>query len=164
MYVSTGVDRAGRAIIMNRKTPNPETDHARSMMQIVYTMERAILEMKLRRAQQQHQQRPPTSHPSEKSNKDIDIENTRRLVREYEEDTSCSQWLWILDMKHYSKGSSSPLHESKYIVSTLSSHYPERLWQGYHSGTPRFYHVFGACGTHCCSSCDWRSSCPSLDI
>ena len=103
MYVCTSTDPSGRAIIFNRKSPqpsvgwNPEVFRT-ELRSLVYTLERAAREMDDRLARGE-------ADPSE-----LDL-----------------KWVWIVDMEHYTKGSATPWHVTKSLVDLMRLHYPERL-------------------------------------
>lgn len=106
MYVTDGVDKVGRSIIHNKKSPSEnvvwtEALHHLELQLLVYTIERAIRQGEIR--QMTHQ--VPLPVQAEFDNKEI----------------------WLIDMYHYNSGSATPWHVTQSLIEILRYHYPERL-------------------------------------
>ena len=108
MWVSEGRARDGTPLIINRKSTAAETDHDRQFQLIVYTLERALRIL--------HSTTPPPQPPTPANPHPLPLALAAN-----------QRWSWFLDMSAFSRGSSTPLSETRRIVDTLMGHYVERL-------------------------------------
>ena len=114
MWVSRGIACDGSPVVINRKAQTAEENHAAQFELIVYTLERAL---------RSHPPLPPSSFSP----------SAPLSLR-------CRQkWVWWLDMRHFNRGSSTPLSEAQRVVDVLMSHYVERLHVAIVLDAPLFF-------------------------
>lgn len=65
------------------------------------------------------------------------------LVRCMDQEKGQEKWIWIMDMKHYSRKSQPPYSVSSSTQKIFADHYPERLQKAYIVDAPNlFYYLY----------------------
>mmetsp|Transcript_2331 Transcript_2331/g.4823 ORF Transcript_2331/g.4823 Transcript_2331/m.4823 type:complete len:183 (-) Transcript_2331:131-679(-) len=122
MYVSDKRDRLGRPIIINRKTKHRPADDRLQLKLLAYNMEKAVASM----------------GPQEKGC----FAGAVDKFQGEEQHNPDGQWLWILDLKHWSRKSSPPMSVTKETAKMLTHHYPERLGDLFIINAPGIFRFF----------------------
>ena len=125
MWVSGGVALDGSPVVINCKSAAAESDHEAQFQLIVYTLERAL---------RCHPSRPAAAASTPPSSLQSECRQ---------------QWVWLLDMRNFTRSSSTPISETKRVVDALMQHYVERLGMAVILDAPKhFKYIFNVHNTH----------------